>query len=335
MTPIRIAQYGTKHGHAAGKLRAMQTHPGVEVVGLYEPDATRRAQLADSDNAYAGIHWFEHQDEMLGDASIVAIASEGLNSESLDFTEQIVDAGKHVWYDKPAGDNWPQWQQVVEKARSQSLHLQMGYMFRYHYGFQQLAEWAKSGVLGKIFSVRAHMSTNLTPAQREVISEHEGGILYDLGGHMLDQIVWLLGRPQRVTSYLRNDSGIVPAFKDNTLAVFEFERAIATVDIAAMEARPAARRFEIYGDKGSAIIVDGFDPTRELRLSLEEAAAGYEAGVHYLPWEEQSRQNMYERELEAFVDVLAGDRAPDRSYEHDLLVQETLLRATGGIPQPA
>ncbi|MEX1018818.1 MAG: Gfo/Idh/MocA family oxidoreductase [Litorilinea sp.] len=333
MTKIRMAQYGTKHGHAAGKLLSMLNHPDIEVVGVYEPDAARRAEVANSDDAFGQVTWFESADAMLNDASITAIASEGLNSESLNFTEAIVDAGKHVWYDKPAGDNWTQWQRVVEKARAQELFLQMGYMFRHQHAFEKLAQWAKSGALGQIFSVRAHMSTRLNEAQRAVISEHAGGILYDLGGHMIDQVVWLLGRPQKVTAYLRNDGGIVPAFQDNTLAVFEFERALATIDIAAMESRPMARRFEIYGDKGSAIIVDGFDPSREIRLALEEDIEGYAAGVHYLQWEPQTRQNMYDRELEAFVEILRGERAPDRSYDHDLLVQETLLRATGGITE--
>ena len=41
---------------------------------------------------------------------------------------------------------------------------------------------------------------------------------------------------------------------------------------------------------------------------------------------------MYERELVAFLRVLHGERPPDRTPEHELLVQETLLRATGRIP---
>lgn len=325
-----MAQYGTKHGHAGGKLLAMLRNPHVEVVGVYEPDPARRAAAA-AEEPYRGVHWFENAGEMLGDPSIAAVASEGLNSEGLNHTEAIVQAGKHVWYDKPAGDNWAQWQRIVGQVRKQGLYLQMGYMFRYHVAFRQIAEWAKSGLLGDIFSVRAHMSTWLTAAQREVISEHEGGIFYDLAGHMLDQVVWLLGRPNRVTAFLRNDSGIVPAFKDNTLGVFEFDRALAFVDIAAMESRPMARRFEVYGSRGSAIIIDRFDPAGGMRLCLEEAAGGYPKGVSLIDVPEQGRQAMYERELDAFVAVLCGKQAPDRSLDHELLVQETLLRATGGI----
>jgi predicted dehydrogenase len=331
MTAIRMAQYGTKHGHAAGKLVAMLANPDVEVAGVYEPDAARRAAVAE-EAPYRDVPWFDDKAQMLDDPSIVAIASEGLNSESLLQTEEIVDAGKHVWYDKPAGDNWADYQRMMGKVKEKGVYLQMGYMFRYQVAFRQVAEWAKSGLLGDIFSVRAHMSTWLNQAQREVISEHHGGIFFDLAGHMLDQVCWLLGRPHKVTSFLRNDNGMVPTFQDNTLGVFEFDKALAFVDIAAMETRPMARRFEVYGTKGSAIILEGFDPSETVRLCLEEASGGYAKGVTLITVPEQQRQAMYDREIEAFVRVLRKEQAPDRPFEHEMIVQETLLRATGGIP---
>src|SRR5439155_531731 len=84
--------------------------------------------------------------------------------------------------------------------------------------------------------------------------------------HMLDQIVWILGRPVRVQGFFENHATPeYPSFKDNTLGVFTFERALAFVDIAAMEARPMARRFEVYGTLGSAIM-EPFEP--QARLSL-------------------------------------------------------------------
>jgi len=268
---------------------------------------------------------------MLDDPAIIAVASEGRNAESLDQTEQLVEAGKHVWYDKPAGDNWQQWQRVVHKAREKKLLVQLGYMFRYHRGFQQLTQWARSGFLGEVFSVRAHMSTCLTEPARRIISVHVGGIFYDLGGHMLDQVVWMLGRPKKVAAFLRNDSGRMPAFKDNTLGVFEFDKALAFIDIAAMEAPPMARRFEVYGSRGSAILVEPFEPGRMIRVCLEEVQPGYQKGEQCVHIPPQDRQVLYEQELAAFLATIEGKQAPDRSYEHELLVQETLLRATGGI----
>ncbi len=324
---IRMAQYGTKHGHAAGKALALQPNPDVEFVGVFEPDPVAR-DAARVQSAYAGVRWYRSAGEMLEDGSIAAVAVEGRNDESLAMAQQAVAAGKHLWFDKPAGDDWPAFERLVAEARARSLQIQMGYMFRYHGGFRRVAEWVRSGLLGEVFSIRAHMSTWITVPAREVISRHHGGIFYDLAGHMIDQIVWLLGRPRRVQAFLRNDATPeVPAFRDNTLGIFEFERALAFVDISAMEARPMPRRFEVYGTRGSAIM-EPFEPDPRLRLWLEEARGGFVTGVQKVSLDPQPRQVLYDRELVAFVAALRGEQAPDRSLDHELLVQETLLRAT-------
>jgi predicted dehydrogenase len=327
MALLKIAQYGTKHGHAAGKLLALRRDPRVDFAGVFEPDQERRQELERNDEDYQGVRWFESARDLLGDPGIVAIAAEGRNDESLDQVEQIVTAGKHVWYDKPAGASWPQWQRVLTLAAQRDLIIQMGYMFRYHDGFQRIAEWVHTGLLGHVYAIRAHMSTSISEAQQRVIADHPGGICYDLAGHMLDQIVWLLGRPQQVTAFLRDDGGVVPGFKDNTLVVCSYSRAIAFVDIAAIEPAPAARRFEVYGDRGSAIL-EPFEPAGALRLCLTEPRSGYQPGEQFVPVDDRPRQALYELELAAFVATLLGVRAPDRPAGHDLIVQETLLRAT-------
>jgi predicted dehydrogenase len=306
----------------------MLAHPDVELAGVFEADEGRRQALAGV-APYADVRWFESMDEVLGETTIEAVASEGLNAESLAQTWALVEAGKHVWYDKPAGEDWPQWQQVVDLARAKGTLIQMGYMFRYHKGFARIADWARSGLLGQVYAIRAHMSTCIPEPNRRRIGVHRGGVLFDLAGHMLDQIVWVLGRPDKVTSFLRNDDPSVPDFCDNTLAVLEYERAMAVVDIAAMEARPMARRYEVYGTEGSAILLEPFEPAHAIRLCLSSAREGLKAGEQIVPVTPQSRQSLYERELDAFLATLAGQQPPDRGLDHELLVQETLLRCTG------
>ena len=332
---VRMAQFGTGHGHAADKLLALQTCPDVELAGIFEPDPARRGALRASGPPWADALWLDDPDAVLGDPTIIAVASEGRNDESLEQTERLVEAGKHVWYDKPAGDDWSRWQGVVRQAETRRLMIQMGYMFRYHLGFRRVAEWVHSGFLGDVFAIRAHMSTSIPEPSRRLIARHTGGIFYDLAGHMLDQIVWLLGRPAEVTAFLRHDDDPVPGFQDNTLGVFTYPRALALVDIAAMEPAPTARRFEVYGTGGSAIL-EPFEPSGPIRLCLAAPAGGFPAGVQEVPVPVQSRQTLYELELAAFLDAVRGRRAPDRPLAHELLVQETLLRATGGIgPAPS
>ena len=42
---LRMAQIGTKHGHAQGVMQVMNEHPEVELVGVFEPDEIRRKQV--------------------------------------------------------------------------------------------------------------------------------------------------------------------------------------------------------------------------------------------------------------------------------------------------
>jgi predicted dehydrogenase len=328
---VRMGQIGTKHGHARGKWQALRANPDVEAVGIWEPDAERRT-VERARAAFTGAHWYASADELLSDPTVVAVAVEGQNAESLAMAQAAAEAGKHLWYDKPAGDDWPDYQHFIATIRERGLCLQMGYMFRYQPGFQLISDLAKAGALGEIFSLRAHMSTWISVEARKVISQHRGGIFYDLAGHMLDQVVWLLGRPQRVHLIARNDATPeLPHFADNTLGVFEFDRALAQVEIAAMETRPLARRFEIYGTRGS-MITEPFDPGETVRLVLDTPHGQYAAGEHVIQLPTVTREQMYARELTAFLAMLRGVQAPDRPLEHDRLVQETLLRATGGLP---
>ncbi len=331
---LKVAQIGTKHGHANGVYRVMAANPDVEVMGCFEPDADRRRWCQDSE-AWEDAIWLDSIVDVLANDEIVAVASEGSNRESLAHTEAIVRSGKHCFYDKPAGDDYHRFLRVIEDARAQGLEVTLGYMFRKHDGFERIADWVHTGFLGKIFQIRAHMSTWLPErspdgqyTDRYGLSYHRGGVFYDLGGHMLDQIVWLMGRPQRVSSFLQNASSNPRSFMDNTLAVLEYRHALVTLDIAAMEPRPMARRFEVYGTEGSAIM-EPFEPADKLRLCITTSKRGYTEGVTMVDLEDRSR---YVDTFAAFVATIRGDAPPLRTLDHELLVQETLMRCTGSLP---
>ena len=77
--------------------------------------------------------------------------------------------------------------------------------------------------------------------------------------------------------------------------------------------------------------MEPMEPAEKIRLCLDEARDGYEAGVQFVDVAQQSRQDLYDLELEAFLPAIRGERAPDRSYEHELLVQEAVLRGVGRL----
>ncbi len=306
----------------------MLSDPEIEVTGVFEPDEERLRQLQEADGKpWSEVQWYDDSSEFLDDPTVMAVASEGGNAESLDHTDAIIDAGKHALYDKPAGEDYARFESIIARAKEKSLLVQMGYMFRYHDGFERIVDWAESGLLGHLFSVRAHISTNIPDDYRASLDQFSGGVYYDLAGHMIDQIVYLLGRPDNVTAFMQRVGKSAVDIVDNTLSVFEYDRALAFVDIAAMETPPMARRFEVYGTEGSAIL-EPFEPADTIRLCLLKPSAEFPLGVSTLKLEARPR---YVASLEAFVRDLRGEKEPDRTLDHELLVQETLLRATGKL----
>lgn len=324
---VKLAQYGISHDHATGKARVMQESDQVDFCGVFEPSPEVRQTLG-ANPVYEGVHWFSAKEEILQDETIVGIAAQGRVSENLTFARQALERGKHVWLDKPAGDDLNEFAAVLDLARDQGLLVQLGYMFRYNAGFQFILDWAKSGKLGAITSVRGRISSGPSSAaewQRwDSRGEREGGIMFILACHLTDIIVALLGRPERVTSFMHTE-GEFDWYRDNTTAIFEYANAIATLESSSLEVSSgASRRLEVYGTRGSAILEPLEPPT--LRLCLDEDRDGYVEGWQTVPVENRPR---YVESLRAFVADIRGEKTPDRCLDHEFTVQETVLRAAG------
>ena len=183
---IGVAQIGTKHGHAASVLSTILNNPKVKFYGIFEPDISKRNELKQNNIfPWNKVNFIDDEEEIYA-PEIIAIASEGSNIESLNQTKKILSNGKNVFYDKPAGDNFEDFKECIKIAKDNNLHLQMGYMFRNHKGFQALIDISRSGRIGDIFSIRAHMSTSIKEPMRKQISDHKGGIFFDLAYFAID-----------------------------------------------------------------------------------------------------------------------------------------------------
>ena len=97
--------------------------------------------------------------------------------------------------------------------------------------------------------------------------------MLELGCHLIDMIVLLMGEPEKVTPFIRHDAAIKDDLADNTVAILEYDASMVTVETAAMEAKAfGARRFKISGTKGS-IILSPLEPPK-VRMVLNEAQGG-------------------------------------------------------------
>ncbi|MEQ1861130.1 MAG: Gfo/Idh/MocA family oxidoreductase [Chthoniobacteraceae bacterium] len=319
---VRIGQIGTGHAHAGGKMDAIRSSAEYEVVGVVEPDAARRAR-AEQSKTYASLRWMS-EDELLAAPGLQAVAVETEVKDLLAVAARCIAAGKHIHLDKPAGESLPAFKRVLDEATARKLTVQMGYMFRYNPAFVLLFQLLRDGALGEVFEVDTVMSKLIDPAGRKALLPYRGGSMFELGCHVIDAVVTVLGRPQKVTAFNRSTAG--DGFPDNQLAVLEYPKATATVRSALVEVDGGARRqFVVCGTKGTFDLRPIEAPA--VRLALDAARGEWKRGYQDVKFPKSGGR--YDGEFADLAKVIRGEKEFAFSPAHDLAVQETVLLASG------
>lgn len=323
MAKIKIGQIGTAHAHAGGKMSTLRRSSEYEVVGFVEPDPERRRRAAESET-YKGVPLMT-QEQLLNVPGLQAVAVETEVRDLLSAAEACITAGKHIHLDKPAGQSLPRFRKLLDQAASKHLTIQMGYMYRYNPAIVLLRNMLREGWLGEPFEIHAVMGKVVPPATRRQLAEYPGGMMFELACHVIDSILTILGPPDKVMPVFRQTQPEQDSLRDNMLAVLEYPQAIATVKTTAMEVDGFRRRhFVLCGTEGT-FHIQPLDKG-EVRLSLSRARGKYQAGY------QEFGTGRYVRYVDDWIDfakIIRGEKGTDFSYEHDLHVQETVLRASG------
>ncbi len=316
--PIRAAVYGIGHAHAMGKVAALRALPQFELVGVCEPDASRpRAH-----KALDGVRWLSSE-QLLSDASIEFVAVESRVQENLTYARQAVDAGKFVHLDKAPGTDLAALRKLLEDAARRKRVVQMGYQWRYQSGMQAAIEAARKGWLGEVYSLRARIDKPIGPADRRDLAAFRGGMMFELGCHLIDRATHLFGEPAKVSGHLWHHASHNDGLADNTLAILEYPRAVAEISIAAMHPNGNAyRTLEITGTNGSAT-VRPFN--NRVVTDLRAAAGPYPAGVKetVLPPDPQPG---FSPDLLEMAGIIREGATPTYSAQHDLMTHAVLLK---------
>jgi predicted dehydrogenase len=321
---IRVGILGIQHSHLTGKLQAMYDHPDYQVVAVCEPDAETRKRR-ESEKLLQPLRWMS-MDDMLGDSSLNLVVFEGEVKDAIPFGMRVLNAGKHLHLEKPPSNKLEPFRELVESARRRKLLLQLGYMWRFHAGIDTALEAYQKGWLGEVFMIRATINSDRDARQRAVETRYPGGSMFELGGHVIDRVVAFLGKPTRVQTWLRHDTSADDQLKDNTLAVFEYSKALATVISSAKDAA-SNRSFEVIGTDGT-VIVNPMEPAAKVRVTLRAAQGPYKKGAQELQLPPQPR---YVDDFKELARAIKSGTPLKYSYDHELTLQETLLRASGEI----
>lgn len=327
--PLKLAMIGMWHTHADGIVRQVADHPDeFSLVGFWDPDQKVSADRSRKWQArIKDLRVFDDPDKLLKQ-ELDGVVVEGRVFENLKLARLALEAGKPVMLEKPAGDNFDDYRKLVELAQRKHLHLQLIYLFRYMSAVQELL--SRKRQLGAIYEVRARLPKPLDDYQRFVdeLKPYTGGMFFEMAGHIVDLTVALLGKPKTVTPFMGHHHRQEPAaYIDNGVAILGYANAWGILEVPALEVAPHSRRIEVYGTEG-ALVIPHLGSGHLANKNIQPVEV-FKKGA--ADWEriDLPAQTLQIKDLREFAAVIAGKKAADFSAEHDLAVQETLLRASG------
>ena len=320
---IRVGQIGTAHAHASGKMDTFRKFSDLfEVVGVVEPDQTRRTRAAAS-KSYSGLNWMS-EEELLNSPGLSCVAVETEVGKLVPTAQRCVDAGLHVHLDKPAGESLAAFRRLHKSASRQGVCIQMGYMFRYNPAFALVKQAATEGWLGSPFEAHGVISKKVNQSARDNLSRFRGGTMFELGCHLIDALVWILGPPANVTAYSRKTGD--DDLRDNMLAVFEYPDATATIRSSVLEPFGFRRRqFAVVGTEGVAEICPLEPP--KLELSLEKPHGEYKKGTQVATLAKTGGR--YDGDMLDLATVIRGEKQLQWNARHDVATHQAILQASG------
>lgn len=156
-----------------------------------------------SDNAakrYPGITTYRSLEELLADASIKLVVVATPNSSHFPIALRALESAKSVVVDKPVALASAEIAQLAELAGGIGLHLFPFHNRRFDSDFQTIRKVIDDHSLGRLVHFESYFDRWRPGLSTRAWKEEtdQGGILLDLGTHVVDEALMLLGLPASV-----------------------------------------------------------------------------------------------------------------------------------------
>ena len=223
----------------------------VNLMGIYDIKP-ERAALARS----RGIFAYDSLDAVLRDPAVDLVTVAIPNDSHLDVVLKALGAGKNVICEKPVALSTGDLQKIFDAADRRGKLFTVHQNRRWDVDFLAMKQLVQSGEIGPMLRIesRIHGSRGI-PSDWRGERVHGGGMLYDWGVHLIDQVLQLL--PEKLESVYCTFDHITNQEVDDG---FKLELAFASGKTAHVEVGTynfiAMPRFYLQCEKGTAMITD-------------------------------------------------------------------------------
>ncbi|MCS7054661.1 MAG: Gfo/Idh/MocA family oxidoreductase [Thermoflexales bacterium] len=196
---IRAAVIGI--GVGWNHIEGYQTHPHCELVAICDVNPQILKERGDRFNIPEAYRFTDYRDVLKSnEIDVVSIALPNWLHEAVAL--EAFAHGKHVLCEKPLAISVEAGRRMIEAAHSANKTLMVCYNHRYRPEIVWLKGEILSGDFGRIYAAKAGwLREGWIPTHGQWFTQKEragGGALIDLGVHVLDLALWLMGYPSPV-----------------------------------------------------------------------------------------------------------------------------------------
>ncbi|HMI64458.1 MAG TPA: Gfo/Idh/MocA family oxidoreductase [Cyclobacteriaceae bacterium] len=248
----------------------LEVHPGFRMKTILQRKSDTSKQY------YPKVTLARSLEEVLHDPEIELVIVNTTNDTHFDFTAKALEAGKHVVVEKPFTNTVEDALKLIALAKKKNKMLSVFQSRRWDGAFMTLQKIIDSAVLGKIVEYEAHYDrfrNYIAPNTWKEVPGPGSGILYNLGSHLLDQVLVLFGKPESVSARIgtQRPGGRVDDFYDLRL---EYEGLNVIVKSSYLVREPGPL-YIVHGVNGS-FVKYGIDPQEEaLKLHQIPGSPGW------------------------------------------------------------
>lgn len=246
---VAVVGYGGMGGWHTEKLLKSDV---AELAGIYDIRRERN-ELAES----CGIHAYGSLRELLQDSEVELVTVAVPNDAHEDVVVKALNAGKNVICEKPVALSLESLNRMIEAAEKNHVHFSTHQNRRWDVDYLAMKQVHDSGELGKVINIesRIHGSRGI-PSDWRGEKVHGGGMLYDWGIHLIDQMLMIFGFENVESVYCICDHITNQEVDDGFRLDLNFKNGQrATVEVGTYNFI-AMPRFYMRAEKGSALITD-------------------------------------------------------------------------------
>ncbi len=259
---IGYGQMGSNYHYQVAQDRK-DAHPDYAPAAVFDVRQSQRDLAVERGlKAYDNLQDFLASDEF----DMVVVATP--NQFHCELTCAALEAGKHVICEKPVALSLDEFEKMVATANRVGKYFFVHQNRRFDCDFLIAKEAYDTGRIGKMKHIDATFSGGYMNGWR-TLKSHGGGMLYDWGVHLIDQIIYLMKDDKPVSVYAELDSNFLTDVDDYAAVNINFASgATARVLVSGDELVPAYR-WSFRGDLGQMWVDAGYQITGTLRAGTE------------------------------------------------------------------